>query len=67
MLRWSNDGGSTWSNEHWTSIGAIGAYQNRARWRRLGWSRDRVFEVVVTDPVKAVIISANLKASSGDN
>jgi len=21
MLRWSNDGGSTWSNEHWTSIG----------------------------------------------
>jgi len=67
MLRWSNDGGSTWSNEHWTSIGAIGAYQNRARWRRLGWSRDRVFEVVVTDPVKAVIISANLKANVGDN
>jgi len=26
-----------------------------------------VFEVVVTDPVNAVIISANLKASSGDN
>ena len=67
MLRWSDNGGSTWSNEHWTSIGAIGAYQNRARWRRLGWSRDRVFEVVVTDPVKAVIISANLKASAGDN
>jgi hypothetical protein len=67
MLRWSNDGGSTWSNEYWTSIGAIGHYKNRAIWRRLGWARDRVFEVVVTDPVKAVIVSANLKASVGDN
>ena len=67
MLRWSNDGGSTWSNEHWTSIGAVGLYKNRAIWRRLGWARDRVFEVVVTDPVNAVIISANLKASEGEN
>jgi hypothetical protein len=67
MLRWSNDGGSTYSNEHWTSIGQIGAYKNRAMWRRLGYARDRIFEVVVTDPVKAVIVSANLKASVGDN
>ena len=67
MLRWSNDGGSTWSNEHWTSIGAVGLYKNRAIWRRLGWSRDRVFEVVVTDPINAVIISSNLKASVGEN
>lgn len=67
MLRWSNDGGSTWSNEHWTSIGKIGQYLNRAIWRRLGWSRDRIFEVAMTDPVKAVIVSANLKASAGDN
>lgn len=67
MLRWSNDGGSTWSNEHWVSIGKMGKYKNRAIWRRLGWARDRVFEVVVTDPVKMVIVSANLKASAGEN
>ena len=67
MLRWSDDGGSTWSNEHWTSIGTQGAYKNRAIWRRLGFARDRVFEVVVTDPVKAVIIAANLKADAGSN
>jgi hypothetical protein len=67
MLRWSNDGGSTWSNEHWTSIGRIGRYQNRAIWRRLGMARDRIFEVSISDPVKAVIVSANLKASVGDN
>ena len=67
MLRWSNDGGSTWSNEHWVSIGKEGKYKNRAIWRRLGQARDRVFEVVVTDAVKCVIVSANLKASVGEN
>jgi hypothetical protein len=67
MLRWSNDGGSTWSNEYWSNIGQLGKYQNRIIWRRLGWSRDRIFEVVVTDPIKAVIVSANLKASEGEN
>jgi hypothetical protein len=67
MLRWSNDGGSTWSNEYWTSIGKQGKYLNRAIWRRLGFSRDKVFEVSISDPVKAVIISANLKAEAGEN
>lgn len=67
MLRWSNDGGSTWSNEHWTSIGVQGRYKNRAIWRRLGQARDRIFEVVVTDPIKAVIVAANLKAEAGEN
>ena len=67
MLRWSNDGGSTWSNENWVSIGQQGKYKNRAIWRRLGWARDRIFEVVVTDPIKAVIVSANLKAEAGEN
>jgi len=67
MLRWSNDGGSTYSNEHWTSIGLVGKYQNRAIWRRLGMARDRIFEVVVTDPVKCVIVSANLKGEAGEN
>jgi len=67
MLRWSNDGGSTWSNEYWTTIGKQGKYLNRAIWRRLGFSRDKVFEVSVSDPVKAVIISANLKAEAGEN
>jgi hypothetical protein len=67
MLRWSNDGGSTWSNEYWTTIGKQGKYLNRAIWRRLGFSRDKVFEVSISDPVKAVIISANLKAEAGDN
>jgi hypothetical protein len=67
MLRWSTDGGSTWSNEHWKSIGTVGSYKNRAIWRRLGYSRDMVFEVSVSDPVNAVIVSANLEAGAGDS
>lgn len=67
MLRWSNDGGSTWSKEYWVSIGKMGKYTNRAIWRRLGQARDRIFEVSITDPVNAVIVSANLKASEGAN
>lgn len=65
MLRWSDDGGHTWSNSHWTSIGTIGEYKRRARWRRLGWSRDRVFEVTITDPVKACIIGATAEVTVG--
>jgi len=67
MLRWSNDGGSTWSNEYWVSIGQLGKYKNRAIWRRLGMARDRIYEVAVTDPVNMVIVSANLKSSAGEN
>lgn len=65
MLRWSDDGGFTWSNEHWTNIGQLGQYKNRTIWRQLGQSRDRIFEVQVSDPVARPIISAELKASAG--
>lgn len=67
MLRWSNDGGMTWSNEHWRSIGAVGKYRARAIWRRLGQARDRVYEISISDPVNAVIISADLDSETGDN
>lgn len=66
MLRFSDDGGHTWSNERWVSIGAIGAYGTRAIWRRLGMTeklRDRVYEVSGTDPVKMVIVGAELLVS----
>ena len=58
MLQWSNDGARTWSNEHWASFGAIGKYKTRARWRRLGRARDRVYRLVVSDPCKVVILGA---------
>jgi len=56
MLRWSDDYGHTWSNEYWKPIGKIGEYSKRLRWKRLGQARDRVFEIIITDPVKPVMV-----------
>ena len=67
MLRWSDDGGHTWSNEHWSSMGKIGQYGSRTFWRRLGMTvklRDRVYEVSGTDPVKIAITNAELLLSA---
>ena len=63
MLQWSKDGGHTYGNEVWTTLGAIGAYSNRAAWRMLGLARNWVFRLRVTDPVKVVIVNAAMKAS----
>jgi hypothetical protein len=63
MLRWSDDGGHTWSNEHWSPLGKIGAYGQRTFWRRLGMTlklRDRVYELSGTDPNKIAIMGAEL-------
>tara|TARA_R110000868_G_scaffold80547_1_gene228843 strand:+ start:2892 stop:4436 length:1545 start_codon:yes stop_codon:yes gene_type:complete len=63
MLRWSDDGGHTWSNEHLAEMGRIGQYGRRVFWRRLGMTmklRDRVYEISGTDPVKVVIMGAEL-------
>lgn len=66
MLRWSDDGGHTWSNEHWASMGKIGQFFYRTIWRRLGMTlklRDRVYEVSGTDPVKIAVVGAELHMS----
>jgi hypothetical protein len=66
MLRWSDDGGHTWSNEHWRSMGLVGQWSRRVIWRRLGMTlklRDRVYEVSGTDPIKIAIMGAELTAS----
>jgi hypothetical protein len=63
MLRWSDDGGHTWSNEHWAQGGAVGAYGTRIFWRRLGMTlklRDRVYELSGTDPIQIAIMGADL-------
>jgi hypothetical protein len=63
MLRWSDDGGHTWSNYRTSSVGKIGEYGHRVWFRRLGMTmklRDRVYELSMTDPVKTAIMGAEL-------
>jgi hypothetical protein len=65
VLQWSDDGGHSWSTEREASIGAIGARSVRAIWRRLGSSRDRVYRVKITDPVKVTMIGAEVDVEGG--
>jgi len=54
----SKDGGHTYGNEKYCSLGAIGKYSTRAIFRRLGRGYDWTFKLRITDPVKRVFIGA---------
>lgn len=56
MLRWSDDGGQTWSNQLFADMGKKGKYKTLAEWRRLGMFEKRVMEVSISDPVKRVLL-----------
>lgn len=62
MLRWSNDGGFTWSNTHYIGIGKAGETTRRAIKRRLGAARDRVYEARVSDAVNRDVVGATIRA-----
>ncbi len=67
MLRLSRDGGHTWGGELWTSAGKIGEYQRRARYLRLGYARDWVVEITVTDPISWSVINCWVTVEEGIN
>lgn len=58
MMRYSDDGGKTWSSELHANVGAMGKYRTRAYFNRLGIPRDRVYELTVSDPIPWRIIDA---------
>lgn len=64
-LRYSNDGGHTWSDYLQISLGSKGNYLKRVIWRRLGMARDRVWEVSQTDSVKVTWLGANAMIEDG--
>ena len=63
MLKWSDDGGHTWTSFRQASFGALGQYRQRALWRRLGKSRDRVPWIRITDPVKVALVGARMEVT----
>jgi len=65
MLRYSIDGGHTWSSEIWRDVGKIGEYKDRSVWNRLAAGRQFVLELSVSDPIKWVVTGANLEAEIG--
>lgn len=51
IIRWSDDFGHTWGNQHVLSAGRIGEYNTRIHLDQLGRARGRVFEISVIDLV----------------
>lgn len=62
MLRWSNDGGHSWTSLKDMKMGKIGQFKRQAQLDMLGLGRDRVFEVSISDPVKRVLLSGAVDA-----
>jgi hypothetical protein len=63
VLRYSNDGGKTWSSELFRTAGATGEYGTLVLWNRLGMARKRIFEVSFSDPVPWRILNAYVEMS----
>lgn len=65
ILKWSDDGGHTWSNEVWRTIGigSAGEYDKRVIFNRLGLTRGqpRIYELSGTASVKISLINAYLE------
>jgi hypothetical protein len=67
-LRWSDDGGATWSDERIQPAGVNGATTQTIKYNRLGSTRrysqsDRIFELSSADPFPVVILWAEVDVS----
>jgi hypothetical protein len=61
MLVYSNDAGNTWGYELWRSAGKLGDHRIQVAWSRLGTAKNRVFRLVVSDPVPWRLVGAWLE------
>ncbi len=62
----SNDGGNTWGNPIQATLGRMGKWITRARFNRLGVSRNRVYRVVITEAVRVQLYMAMLDVEVGN-
>jgi hypothetical protein len=58
LLRVSDDGGRSWSNELRASTGRAGAWRTRVYWTRLGLFNHAVAELTFSDPVPFRMVDA---------
>lgn len=60
-LRYSLDGGHTWSHHMSRSFGRVGQYSLPIQWNRLGYGREWVLEFSITEPIPFSISDATIK------
>jgi len=65
ILRWSDDGGHTWSNEHTRAMGKQGQYNKRVIWRALGAARSRIYELSTANRCKYYVIAGHIDMAKG--
>lgn len=64
VLRYSDDGGKTWSANYHRSIGAIGETRKRVIYTRHGRSRNRVYQVQYSEPTPLAFYGAYVNEAS---
>jgi hypothetical protein len=62
FLDWSDDRGHTFGNPVSQSMGGQGEYLTQAQWQRLGYSRDRVYRLTFTAPIRTALQGAWIEA-----
>lgn len=65
MLQYSDDSGKIWSSEKWRTMGEIGDYARRVKWSQLGRFYQRIFRLVISDPIKVVLTEADIQLTKG--
>ena len=58
QVRYSDDGGRNYSTWREVGLGDLGEYQTRQRLRRLGATRQRVWEIQCAEPLKVNLLGA---------
>lgn len=59
-IRYSKDGAHNWSNWRKLPLGDVGDFVKRIQSRRFGRGRQWVFDIRITDPVRADIMAASI-------
>lgn len=66
-IRYSKDGGNNWSDWRTLDLGATGQFSKRIETRRFGKGKQWVFDIRVTDPVKADLLAGSIMAEGADS
>jgi len=62
-LRWSDDRGHTYGSPVLNDLGGSGSYLRSLQWQRLGYARDRVFEISWSTPYATALLGAWVDAT----
>jgi len=66
LIRVSTDGGNTFGNATSHDLGETGSFEKQIKRNRCGQSKQFVFEISVSSPVKCALLGAVMQSESSD-